>query len=110
MYRGRLEIVKTSLVDEKLTEDQLHDNTCMICLDIVMFPVSCTVCRSKYCMPCANIWKAKHNSCPKKCQEPWLLNIDKSSGILLRCPYDKECPHSTPEKLNSHLAVCKSAP
>lgn len=61
MYQGKLKIVKSDLIDPLLNKSDLNDKCCLICMDLATSPVTCTVCKSLFCLKCACMWKSDHN-------------------------------------------------
>lgn len=99
MYQGKLRLIKSDLLDPTLSEDKIHEVSCLICSDIATRPVICTICKSIFCQNCACHWKNEHNECPKKCQSPWKFTVIDSVNVTLKCPYGNKCDRFKPEQL-----------
>jgi uncharacterized lipoprotein YehR (DUF1307 family) len=54
---------------ELLLSKELKENiTCAICLEVVLYPVSCKTCAHPFCKPCIDRWTLKSRLCPNKCK------------------------------------------
>ena len=63
--RTRLDLAQ--LEDQSLKE-KAQFFVCAICALVVREPMECSGCQSLICRECIDPWRARNNSCPKKCK------------------------------------------
>lgn len=80
--------------------------TCLICHQLLRYPVHCRKCNSEYCTGCAARWQDTNNTCPLRCSSPWVLDESLSKNLLLKCPLGKTCKPLSPETFERHLEDC----
>lgn len=88
---------------ERLAEETY---TCLICHQLLRYPVHCSKCKSEYCKQCALKWKKENNTCPLRCMAPWIIQESESKNIELKCPVGECCDPISPENFEEHLNEC----
>lgn len=53
---------------ERFVDEVNSELICTICCDVLENPVECTTCQSNFCHSCIEMWRAKSNECPNRCE------------------------------------------
>lgn len=81
---------------ERFVDEVNFELICTICCDVLENPVECTTCQSNFCYSCSEMWKAKSNECPNRCelilQKPHRFLRLTLNNLSLYCQHkDKGC-------------------
>jgi hypothetical protein len=98
----------------KENQDMGEELVCVICMNIVYDPLSCSKCQTLFCSQCIKEWLRLKIYCPIKCQNVSAQPIHKKvkdllSKIKIKCPRNSAGCKESPfyENLESHLKNCE---
>lgn len=104
--------IDENLIINTVYYEQLKDQlTCSICCGLLNEPMMCENCETPYCANCINPWFKNNKSCPMRCSNAKIKDINRSikkllDGLKLKCKYG--CEVSLLSYM-SHLKLCENS-
>ena len=104
--------IDETLILNRAYYEQLKDQlSCTICSRLLEDPLMCSVCETPFCGKCINDWLARDKSCPLRCENSQVRELNRSlkkilDGLKLKCKYNCEVSLLS---YNSHVKSCEES-
>jgi len=100
-----------SIINTTYYEQMKDSLNCTICCSLISDPKMCSSCETPFCKGCISNWYSQNNSCPMRCSDSIIVDINRSlkkifDGLKLKCKYDCEVPLLT---YSEHIIKCEDS-
>lgn len=105
-----IELDESLIVNKQYFEQLKEQLICSICLGLLDDPLICVSCETPFCSNCIKSWFQKNNSCPMRCLNVELKEIQRFmkkilDGLKLKCKYGCEVSLLS---YRNHLISCEN--